>query len=603
MTSHRLRCTFPPIEGRWYRVRYHAPTRQLRLEAKRSTFLFYAPLFAACDPAGGRDVHRSLSAFRWSRRRGARVLTFTERSSAWQRKEYTYEFGPERIVCRYRVFGRGVIDRAAFFRARIGDPRTVEDELGVVPGFDTVFSPAANFMGKRYHFPGETAHVVVGNDPTYWGSGSAGAPCCFAMNERNDRLWVWAGLASRPGQHTYERFTWNANASRRTYGSGGFDVDYAGRETVEGVWASPDLVIGASSDPYAALADHVALLRRDYGLPTPSWRGAPAWWRSPIFCGWGEQMSLAFREHGNFDGVSNEVYCTQARHDGWLARLRRHGIRPGQVIVDAGWQRAGTTGDLVADEARWPDLRGWIQARRLEGLRTLLWMCAWNREGVPDDECITDAEGRPVNVDPTHPDYERRLRAMVRRLVSDAPGCYGADGVKVDGLTGCPMGPGLHNRGNLWGFELQRRLLGVIHDEVKRHKPDAVVGTFVAHPYLADLTDVARCGDLFSIRAAPADEMRHRARVLAIAHGPDCPIDADHAFWYDQTDDWTGIFRHQLACGLTPSLYHAQWVWHKRPFAAPWLEQMTDACYDAIRRAFGTQWRRIGSPRKARRTS
>jgi hypothetical protein len=325
------------------------------------------------------------------------------------------------------------------------------------------------------------------------------------------------------------------------------------------------------------------MLEKDYGPKLARKRKNPAWWSSPIFCGWGEQMSLGFKEHGNVEGVDQGAYCTQALHDEWLAILRRQRIEPGQIIIDAGWSRPGTTGDMFVDTKRWPDLRGWIEARRRESIRTILWMCAWNRDGVPDDECVTQA-GKPVNVDPTNPKYEARLRAMVRRLLGDAPGCYNADGLKIDGEMGCPTGPGLVNRGNVWGLELQRRYLKIVHDEAKRCRRDAMVGTFTANPYLADVGDVVRTADMFSIKGSPVDTMFHRARIISIAQ-PGAPIDTDHAFWYDVTDHWIDIMNEQPKCGI-PCLYHAKSVWHKRPFGRTYIEEMTDEHYRVIREAF-----------------
>ena len=181
---------------------------------------------------------------------------------------------------------------------------------------------------------------------------------------------------------------------------------------------------------------------------------------------------------------------------------------------------------------------------------------------------------------------------MVQRLLTDAPGGYNADGLKIDGQMNCPVGPGLRNQENLWGLELQRRFLTIVYEEAKACKPAAMISTFFANPYLADLSDVVRTADQFSIQSSPEDTMRHRARLLAIAM-PGCPIDTDHAFWYDMRENWIDILPAQLTCGI-PCLYHAQYVWHKRPFCRTYLEELTDSDYRIIRATFDKQWRRIG---------
>jgi hypothetical protein len=447
-------------------------------------------------------------------------------------------------------------------------------------------------MGKTRHFPGDTSIITCGNEHMYWGSGLVSAPYCFCFNDRDETLWVWAGLGVRPGQYDFDEFTWNSNVTRRIFGAGGFDCNYDGKLEIDGSWQSPLLVIGAAADPYQCLEDYVAMLEDRYELKLPRKRKIPLWWKSPIFCGWGEQMSLGYKDHGNVEGVSADDYCTQKLHDRWLDILRSHRIRPGQIIIDAGWEAPGTRGDMYAHQGRWPDLRGWIEARRAEGIRTHLWMMAWSRAGVSDDECITK-DGNCVAADPTNPKYEARLRAMVRRLVSDEPGCYNADGVKIDGEMLCPTGPGLRNHGNVWGLELQRRYLRIVHSELKAHKPQAAMGTFTANPYLAEFSDLVRTADMFSIKPGPEDTMFHRARILSIAN-PLCPIDTDHAYWYDQRDNWIDIMPAQLRVpGGVPCMYHAEYVWHKRPFCRPYIETMTDKHYAVVRKVFDRQWRRL----------
>jgi len=170
---------------------------------------------------------------------------------------------------------------------------------------------------------------------------------------------------------------------------------------------------------------------------------------------------------------------------------------------------------------------------------------------------------------------------MIRRMLSADDGCYNADGLKIDGELGCPTGPGLRNRGEVWGLELQRLYLDLIRTEARRHKPDAVIGTFVGNPYLGHPMDVVRTADMFGIKGSVEDTMRHRARILAIAH-PGCPIDTDHCYWYDRRDNWIDIMPAQLDCGV-PCIYHARHVWHNRPFTLPKLEEMTDAQYAVMR--------------------
>ena len=232
-----------PVRGRWYTASFHAPSLQIRITGNKSKFYLFAPIFSACDQPGKRDVHEALSDFRVRRKGDTTVLTFREKSALWDHKEYTIEFHPDRIVYYYKVFGIGPVSRAYFLRSWMNDPITVEEELGVVPGFDTVFNPAVNFMGKVYHFPGDTAVITAGDDHMYWGSGLVAAPFCFCLNDRDDHLWAWAGLGVKAGQYTFEEFTWNENPAKRIHGAGGFNCNYNGKLAIDGVWESPHLVL------------------------------------------------------------------------------------------------------------------------------------------------------------------------------------------------------------------------------------------------------------------------------------------------------------------------------------------------------------------------
>jgi hypothetical protein len=124
------------------------------------------------------------------------------------------------------------------------------------------------------------------------------------------------------------------------------------------------------------------------------------------------------------------------------------------------------------DEAKWPDLPGFIGREHEAGRKVLLWLKMWDPEGVPPEECVRNAAGTSIAVDPGNPAYEARLRASVRRMLGHDG--YGADGFKIDFSARIPSGPGLQHHGQLWGLELMRRYLEIIYDEAKRVKPDAL---------------------------------------------------------------------------------------------------------------------------------
>jgi hypothetical protein len=214
---------------------------------------------------------------------------------------------------------------------------------------------------------------------------------------------------------------------------------------------------------------------------------------------------------------------------------------------------------------------------------------AWDREGVPDDECVRNASGVPLSVDPTNPDFEQRLRASVRRMLgSDG---YNADGFKIDFTHRIPVGPALRLWGDSWGLELMKRYLGIIYEEAKRTKADALVMTHTPNPYLADVTDMIRLNDMLDLTrlddpSAGLDIERtltQRAAVARIAC-PDALIDTDN--WPVRSRAiWRDYARLQPSLGV-PSLYFSTHIDLTG-------EPLDDADYELIREA----WNGIDRPR------
>ena len=93
--------------------------------------------------------------------------------------------------------------------------------------------------------------------------------------------------------------------------------------------------------------------------------------------------------------------------------LDANGVDPGIVVIDDKWQ--ASYGDNEVDASKWPDLRGFVDRQHGRGRHVLLWLKAWDPEGVPVEECVRNAANRPTAVDPTNPAFVERLRAGVRR--------------------------------------------------------------------------------------------------------------------------------------------------------------------------------------------
>ncbi|CAN5617829.1 hypothetical protein BH24ACT14_BH24ACT14_20750 [soil metagenome] len=497
---------------------------------------------------------------------GGHRVTIDADSTAWASKRITFDCGSRRLLLSVTVEGRGQLTDVHLLGGYYsGDPRQGSGFFSSGADFRSVFNPEPWGSERRVRPADESTVLDVLGGPVpgkeHWFF--TPPPFCLAVSRRAppdspDELpsgpWLTMGLAANAGDQHFTALHYDAVEAAFS-----LRLAYEGQTTVTGSFSAPSLVFGFDApDPYTGIGAYVEALG-DLGLLEPVPRPArPGWWSGPIFCGWGSQCILA-----GTNGGRPRDYATQSRYDEFLSALSSRDLAPDTIVLDDKWQHQYAT--CVADPAKWPDLRGWIDSRHLEGRRVLLWWKAWDREGLPDDQCVRNAAGRPVAADPSNPAYEAVLRASVRRMLG--PDGYDADGFKVDFSARTPSGPGMRRYGDSWGVELLHRLLAILYDETKRTKPDALVMTHTPNPHFADVTDMIRLNDV-NLRAPVVPQMTHRARVAAAA----CPqllVDTDNWPMADP-ESFREYVGAQPRLGV-PSLYYAT---HVDRFP-PWTKERT----------------------------
>lgn len=505
------------------------------------------------------------------------VVEITGQSSLWERKTYYFKLRGDWVEYYYVLEGSGRIDDCEFFQGFVGESQggTVshpwvhgEPVLGhwgrlrSKPYFGRVFNPEPNGLRKRFFRPTEYSTIGVRSDKSYCRGNwfFTPGPFCFVV-EGGAQTWVAFGLAVKPGEHTFTRYDCPG-------GNGfGLTLRYEGRASVRGRWESPHVLIGGSRDEYAALSRYSERVRETvYSALIPGEQFS--WWSEPIFCGWGEQCYLQYSN----GGAGAADFASQSNYEAWLDALARQGVFPGIVIVDDKWQRA--YGSCQPDNAKWPDMKGFIHRQHLAGRRVLLWFKAWDPEGVPPDECVLSVTGRALSVDPSSPAYETRLR----RQVALALGGLGADGFKIDFTAMHPPATAGETFGGIWGVELLKRLLWIIRDEAKKTKRDALIIAHTVNPYLVDVFDVVRLNDVAIVQESDSylESMVHRQRV-ARAACPQLLIDTDN--WPSPSvDAWLEYVREQPRLGI-PSLYYATHVDESS-------EELDASCFAEIRRSW-----------------
>ncbi len=528
------------FNARAYRLVFPSDRPFVYLESPAGKRLADLFILSSVHPWNGRDDTPAVAAWQHAETPSETVFTLSASSSAWQAKTYRLRCTPERLSYEIEVNGQGQLAEANYFGGySSANIRWGSGFFWSGQAFRRGFNPEPNSR-ENYHFsPDGTSRIDLTGVPL---PGKADwfftpPPFCFALEF--ERGWVTLGVEAAPGGNCFTSYSYHGQP-----GAFSLSLAYDGQTRVDGCYRLPAIGFDFAADEYAALEKHVIALRASGCAPAPAPAQPPAWWQTPIFCGWGAQCQQAAQQGGRAPDFSR-----QQLYNEFLDALARNGIDPGIIVLDDKWQ--ATYGDNRADQAKWPDLPAFIARQHTAGRKVLLWLKAWDPEGLPVEECIVNAAGLPVAFDPTHPAFQGRLRAAVRRMLS--PDGYDADGFKIDFTARIPCGPGLRLAGEGWGLELLKTYLTALHAEAKQVKPEALIMTHTPHPYLADVVDMIRLNDI-NTGASVNPAMRHRARVASIAC-PQALIDTDN--WpMPNKAAWRAYLQIQPDLGV-PSLYFA----------------------------------------------
>jgi hypothetical protein len=509
-------------------------------EGNRLADLF---VMSSVNPAHGRDDTVRIGKWKAEKKLGEVVITIQADSSFWKCKTYRFRCWDDSFQYEIEVEGQGELFEVDYFGGYCSAiPRWGSGFFWSGHRFEKGFNPEPTTDENYYFLPDGGSAIDICGVPL---PGKAGwfftpPPYCFAVKIPNG--WMGLGIKAEAGKNRFTDYWYRGQQS-------GFSLllSYEGHTSVKGKYLLPALSIDFGKDEYDVLQQHVRTLQsRGYVQSFPA-RLKAAWWYEPIFSGWGAQCYLAASKGGRAPD-----YAQQLLYEGFLKTLSDHEITPGVVVIDDKWQV--TYGNNDVDTNKWPDMKGFIRAQHDAQRKVLLWIKAWDPEGVPESDCIVNAGGVPLAYDPTNPAFERRLREQVEQML--CPDGLDADGFKIDFTARIPTGPHIHTYGDVWGLELMKLYLKIMYEEAKRAKPDALVMAHTPHPYLADVVDMVRLNDI-NVGKDVNNAMQHRARV-AHAACPDAIIDTDN--WpITNRDAWRKYVRLQPDLGV-PSLYYASHI-------------------------------------------
>lgn len=385
-------------------------------------------------------------------------------------------------------------------------------------------------------------------------------PYAFIIEDGDQRMLVT--VSAEAGWHRWNDIIVSAAVEQVTV-----DIDLEGQTSPPEASAHIQLhlISGRPGESrHALLSRGLAMLYPQAYQPAGS---IPAWWRRPIYCGGGDQVTTAMYLEGVGPEARGAAYCIQGLYERRLEDLDKAGVPVGTIIIDFGWSLAGV---WRPDPIRWPDLRGFIQRQHKCGRHVLLWIALWLWDGLPDELCVF-AGDRKLTADPTNPSYLKLVAQWVNELIRP-DGCD-ADGFKIDQLAFCPSfrrphgGPRFGNtfqadtptgpirrHGDGFGVELLYALQKTIYDAAKAAKPDCLINSSTVHPYFYDTLDMVRLHDMGNLTPEIFAAMAARAD-LARAALPTKLIDTDNWIHTDY-QTWLRYTKASRRLGV-PCIFYA----------------------------------------------
>lgn len=542
------------FEAASYRVELVSDRPAVKITLPDGRLLAELFLLSSAHTMTGRDVSAAVPQWQVEELADGFVLRGETDSMVWQRKTLALTMKEDRLTYAMTVEGEGDLTDVELLSGLYTGCNKRHSNARFYSGFhgESLFNPEPDGWETYGVSPQErllidlTGVPIPGRDHWFF----TPPPFCFVL--RNGDACMTLGVTAEAGKHSFIEYECTGGRGQ------GLILRYEGMTHVSGVYELPRVQMIFGHDEYELLGEFSRLERS-----VPTAKKQFDWWTRPIFCGWGAQSALS----RNYDKPAPAL-AFQKFYEDFTDSLDEKGINPGIIVIDDKWQKAYGLNNVDTD--KWPDMKAFIRRMHDKGRKVLLWLKAWDPEGVDPALCVRDFRGNAQAIDPQHPDYRAVFEAACRNMIS--PEGLDADGFKIDFTARIPTVAGCEHYGDHWGLELMRDYLAMVHDTAKAIKEDALIMCHCPHPYLADKLDMIRLNDVNTGRPVNP-QMIHRARVAA-ATLPDRLIDTDN--WpMPNKQSWLDYERIQPDLGV-PSLYY---LWHMDN--SP--EEITETDLDVVR--------------------
>ncbi len=288
-------------------------------------------------------------------------------------------------------------------------------------------------------------------------------------------------------------------------------------------WQTPTIAFVKADDPvengnynanvFKAIDGWCRLLIDGGYIPDPGKANRIPWHTDNLYCTWIDQSNM-YKNPIVYDlnaqmnagkGPRPQDFLNEAFVRKAADIILKENLPLRTILIDDGWQK--NIGEWEVDERKFPNFRGLIDDLHAMGFKVLLWINfadIYNSAQV-DEKFLCPNYLSKYNMRAwrfSDPEVRKAyFEPLIRRMISDEPGCYNADGIKTDFLADkiepkMPCTPDWRGEENYYVH-----LIGEMYRLMKQLKSDACHIGCAGHPYLAQYMDVVRTYDIFSSNA------------------------------------------------------------------------------------------------------
>ncbi len=308
------------------------------------------------------------------------------------------------------------------------------------------------------------------------------------------------------------------------------------------------IMLTKNMDGYQTISAYTDMLVREGRTRRKELEEIESWWLNPMWCSWGDQHT-----HLDSEEVVSTAFTQQMRQDAANAitpklvdrvveTIEKYDLPIKTLILDDRWYTHW--GEMKADASKFPDMRGYVDSLHEKGFKVMAWSSIWRFSEKseifkqhPEWFLVHHYTHDQHNADDTDIialDFSNKeaadyyLNEVLERLLSDKPGCYNFDGIKVDWPFLMPHDYAYSDRNWVGKEKTIYNTQKLIYDKAKSIKKNALLIGVSPHPFFQDVQDIIRTYDVSTYDYGVHLE---RARYIK-SLSPGMPVAMDEHVFY-----------------------------------------------------------------------